>query len=198
MKSKSQIITFDLVVSIIVFMIFITIFLTLIFNIPKTKKKIDFEVEFVFDNLENNLIGYNKLNPGDDALFFSEYRINISKLINFADLFKKKSVDDFVISHLTNTHGIGMSNYTYDSCIFFTDNDGSKIDLDFDDSNSAKTVSLGYLKESGQFCNESIQSTQNPCNDYDQAISLVKPVLYDLNDVYNNRVIQMNILLCKQ
>jgi hypothetical protein len=195
-SKKSQVVTFDLVVGVIVFMIFISMFIVLAFTIPKKSWPFDFEIEYIFENLEFNLKKEYE-NTGYNVNFYQEYRINMTKLDYFTNNYVTKNIDNFVISNVSGTHGIGLSKYLYDSCIYFTDNNGLNIDLDFDTSNNAETTSIGFLNKTGISCNNSFQNFKNPCEGYSQAISLMKPVLFDLNDPTKNRIIQMNILLCK-
>jgi hypothetical protein len=202
-NKKAQMITFDFSSSIVIFMIFIAIFIGLFLLSQTVEKKQDFELEYVFANLENNL----KFGPSDRD-FFSDYRVDKVKLQNFISTIGTGSIDSYVIGNVDDvngvSHGIGLDEASYDVCLYFTDNDNSKVFLD--SSNSIQA--LGWLEtdpgsHTGNTCNSQLSSNnlvvKNPCEKYKQAISLFKPVLFDEGGPdANNRILQMNIVVCKR
>jgi hypothetical protein len=145
-------------------------------------KKHEFELEYMFANLENNL----KYEPVAGRDFFRDYRIDRDKLNAFA--LSATNIDDYVVGNISSAHGIGLSSDVYDVCLYFIDNDGDRIDM-------AGKVALGEIK--GGTCDMAIRNNQNPCEGYKQALSLFKPVLFDVGDPVNNRIVQMNLAVCK-
>jgi hypothetical protein len=190
-RKKAQIISFDFSTSFIIFLIFIVIFIGLIFFSNNTEKKDEFELDYVFANLENNLRHYSV----PDRDFFVNYRISKTKLENFASDFDMIGIDSFVVGNLAGTHGIGLDDEAYDVCMYFTDNDNSHIVL-----SAAGKVALGQLGNIGKSCNDQITdpTKPNPCESYSQAISLFKPVLFDEGDNTKNRIVQMNLVMCRK
>ena len=187
---KSQIVTFDLAISLIIFILFIGAFVSLYFLMQKrnSEGERDFEIEYVYANLENNL-EFRQKTVGDYVDFLKNYRIDRTKLNNFFRTFKPLSVDDFVVGEVSGSHGIGMSADNYDVCMYLTDNDGTSLVVE--------TVNaVGHLKTGS--CNLQIATSQNPCAEYSQGISLLKPVLMDENDYTQSRILQLNIVLCKK
>ncbi|HLG23765.1 MAG TPA: hypothetical protein VI564_02435 [Candidatus Nanoarchaeia archaeon] len=189
-QKRAQMVTFDLIIGIMIFILFIGLFVGLFFYFQNNgpDEKYDFEIEYVYANLEKNLEVYQSANPLTNFDFFRGYRINRQKLSRFYSEFKNKDVDQFVVSYVAGAHGIGLDSGSYDSCIYITDNDLSEYQI----SGAAAT---GLVK--GSTCDEKIRLKQNPCKNYRQAISLTKPVLLDEGDVLKNRILQLNIVLCK-
>ena len=190
---KSQIVAFDLVISLIIFMVFIGAFISLYFLMQNRDigNERDFELEYIYANLENNM-AFHQAKYSDNMDFLSNYRVDLTKLNNFFTTFRSSTVDDMVIGSVDEAHGIGMSAAAYDSCIYITDNDGRSLAV-------GTTNAVGQLKSAtGPIsCNLKIASGQNPCDDYSQGISLLKPVLLDERDPLRNRIVQLNIVLCK-
>jgi hypothetical protein len=197
-NKKAQIITFDFSSSIIIFMIFIIIFIGLFLLSQTVEKKQEFELEYMFANLENNL----KFGPGNQN-FFSDYRVNKGRLDDFINAFYDKSIDSYVVGNISGdmgvSHGIGLDEANYDVCLYFTDNDNRIVSIDPDTMRG--TNILGWLEKPGKKCTEGIAGGK-PCDKYSQAISFFKPVLFDEgpinNPENNNRILQMNILICKR
>ncbi len=187
---KAQMITFDFSSSIIIFLIFLVIFIGLFVFSQKSEKKPDFEVEYVFANLENNL----KYGPADND-FFADYRVDRAKLENFANAIGSGSINPYVIGSVGQSHGIGLDETSYDVCLYFTDNNNQILTI----TEMPEIKVLGNLTKTASSCNyEMITLGNGPCDKYKQAISLFKPVLLDENDYSNNRIIQMNIVMCKR
>jgi hypothetical protein len=185
---KAQIITFDFSSSIIIFLIFLVLFIGLFLFTQKSEKKLDFEVEYVFANLENNL----KYGPADSD-FFADYRVDKIKLENFATAIGPGSINQYVIGIFGQSHGIGLDETSYDVCLYFTDNNNSILTI------LPGIKVLGNLTKTASSCNyEMISAGNDPCDKYKQAISLFKPVLLDENDYNKSRIIQMNIVMCKR
>jgi hypothetical protein len=197
-NKKAQMITFDFSSSIIIFMIFIAIFIGLFLLSQTVEKKQDFELEYVFANLENNL----KFGP-DNQDFFIDYRVNKDKLTNFVSHIGTGSIDSYVVGNVSDvngvSHGIGLDEANYGVCLYFTDNNNSIVPLD-----NNGLVALGWLvtdpgSGAGIWCYNEIGAKRNPCAKFKQAISLFKPVLFDEGGADdNNRILQMNIVVCKR
>lgn len=186
---NAQMVTFDLVVGITLFLIFISIFISvfLFFQNKDSNVEHEFSLEYVFANLENNLE-----NSQNEIYFLKDYRINLEKLENFFQFvrdFNGGSIDEFTVSNVVNAHGIGLSADAYDSCLYLTGIDGGRIEI------FGAFEAVGQLKSAS--CHDKISSGQNPCDEYRQAISLFKPVLFDEENPLRNRILQMNIVLCK-
>ena len=180
---KGQMITFDLGISITVFLIFIAIVIGFffIFQRYENEQAFEFELEYIFYNFENNLKA-----DGKEGVF-SDYRVDKNELDSFAASIT--DIDSYILGYVSNAHGIGMSEEGYDSCLFFTDTDGSVMDM-------GGKMAIGLLKSST--CNQEITAQRNPCEGYRQALSLFKPVLYDEGDPSSNRIVLMNIVICKK
>ncbi|MBN2459927.1 hypothetical protein JXB28_06605 [Candidatus Woesearchaeota archaeon] len=185
-SKKAQIITFDMTTTLVIFVIFIVIFIGAFFLSQRTIQKHEFELEYVFANLENNLRF-----DDEDRRFMSNYRIDSDKLAEFAD--EVQSIDNYTVGEINGAHGIGMDAAGYDTCLYFTDNDGTFIRM-----NGAGLRVLGELSQPARSCDEVIASGENPCEEYKQAISLFKPVLFDQGSPDYNRIVQMNIVICKK
>lgn len=185
---KAQIVTFDMTTTLVIFIIFIVIFIGAFFLSQKTSQKQEFELEYIFANLENNL----KHND-TERIFISNYRVDSAKLARFAN--EIDSIDEYVVGEINGTHGIGLDEAAYDVCLYFRDNDGTFLNLTADGLRAIGE--LGKLVPP-QSCHEEILAGRNPCEEYKQAISFFKPVLLDQGSPDNNRIIQMNILICKK
>ena len=186
-NKKSQVITFDLSSSLIIFIIFIAIFIGLFLLTQSSETKQEFELEYMFSNLENNL----KFDvPG--GAFFRDYRINKIKLDNFANYIAAGSIDDYIVGEVNGAHGIGLGVDNYDACLYFTNNSNQRISM-----GSSNRTALGYLSKISSTC-DAIISTNNPCENYKQALSFMKPVLLDLGNPEKNSIIQMNLVVCKK
>jgi hypothetical protein len=199
-NKKAQMITFDFSSSIIIFMIFIAIFIGLFLLSQTVEKKQEFELEYVFANLEHNL----KFDPVSGQDFFRDYRVNWNRLRTFAQNLGDDSIDSYIIGNINGAHGIGLDEANYDVCLYFTDNDKSFITIDTDPASPTHgLVALGWLEtnpgsHTGNTCNSKISAKENPCEQYEQAVSVFKPVLFDEGDPINNRILQMNIVMCKR
>lgn len=188
---KAQIMTFDFSSSIIIFLIFLVLFIGLFLFSQKSEKKPDFEVEYVFANLENNL----KFGSAERD-FFADYRVDRAKLENFATTIGSSSINQYVIGIVGQSHGIGLDETSYDVCLYFTDNNNAILTIL---SGMPEIKVLGQLTKTASSCNyEMISAGNDPCDKYNQAISLFKPVLLDENDYNKTRIIQMNIVMCKR
>jgi hypothetical protein len=184
---KAQVITFDFSTSLIVFILFMAVFIGIFILSQAAEKKQEFELEYVFANLENNL----RFSPNPGIDFFSDYRVDKAKLTTFVSLIGAGSIDDYVIGTVGNAHGIGLNPSGYSTCLYFTDNNGSRININ-------GITALGYLNKRGASCEDVFSTSTDPCEEYENALAIFKPVLFDENDVYNNRIIQMNLVICKK
>ncbi len=188
---KAQIITFDFSSSLIIFVIFIVIFMGLFLLSQNSEKKPDFELEYVFANLENNL----KFGAAERD-FFAGYRVDKTRLENFASAIGSGSINSYVIGIVGESHGIGLDEASHDVCLYFTDNNNAILTIL---PGPPEVKVLGQLRKTGRSCNqEMIISGNDPCDAYKQAISLFKPVLFDEKDYSRNRILQMNIVMCKR
>jgi hypothetical protein len=188
---KGQMITFDMSTTLIVFIVFIILFILLFVLAQRTGQKHEFELEYVFSNLENNL----KFDNSDPSIaFLRNYRVTKGRLNNFANTVA--DIDSYVIGEIGNAHGIGMDEEGYDACLYFKDNDGQFIGM----GDEGLSV-LGRLSKigSGSRCQEEmITNNRNPCDRYKQALAMIKPVLFDVGNPTNNRIVQMNLVICKK
>lgn len=182
MKKKSQLMSFDVSLSVIIFIIIIVVLFSVFFLITRddSSKEFDFELGYVFSNLENNL-KYDAPNQ-----FFKDYRIDSSRLSSFYAI---SDIDDYVVGAIGNAHGIGLDVEAFDTCLFLIDNDNRILQV-----NGMDTV--GQLKTGS--CDAVIAVGGNPCDDYKNSFSMFKPVLLDEGNVNDNRIIQMNLVLCKK
>ena len=115
-NKKAQMITFDLSTSLIIFIIFMAIFIGLFLMAQKPAEKPEFELEYIFANLENNLM-YDGITNND---FIRDYRVNYVRLNNFAS--DIDDIDPYVLGSLSGAHGNGLDEEAYDACMYFTDN----------------------------------------------------------------------------
>jgi hypothetical protein len=187
---KAQIITFDFSSSIIIFVIFIAIFIGLFLLSQNVEKKQEFELEYIYSNLENNLMFDTTINRD----FFKDYRVDASKLRTFATDIQSigsGSINSYVIGTIGASHGIGVDNSSFDICLYFTDNNRSIVEI----IPGSGVRALGYLTKPASSCNTELT---RPCDRYKQAVSVFKPVLFDENDYTKSRILQMNIVMCKK
>jgi len=183
---KAQIISFDLSSSMVIFLIVLMVFIAIMAVTRPQESATDFEIDYVFSNIENNL---NAENP--NTAFLANYRISKSNLDLFADIHElSPDIDQYVLGAVANAHGIGVDPESHDSCMFFRDESGL---IEF---GSANIVAIGELK-GGITCN-SVISGANPCEQYKRALSMFKPVLLDEGNVNENRIIQMNLVMCEK
>jgi hypothetical protein len=169
--TKSQIISMDLVMSIVLLLFFLLLIFGMLATTRTTQKE-DFVYEYVFDNFEKN-VG-----------FFEKYRVDHNGLVDFANE-NTGSIDSFIIG-MINTKGIGLSEESIDSCLYFTDTDREVMVVE-------EKNALGVV--GGDECDDRIK-TSSPCHGFNRAISLSRPVLIDYNDPDENRIILMHVLLC--
>ena len=185
---KAQMITFDLSTSLIIFIIFIAIFIGLFLMAQKPAEKPEFELEYIFANLEHNLIYDAVADPTSNRDFIRDYRVNYLRLNNFAtDI---ADIDPYVLGNIGDAHGIGLDEEAYDACMYFTDNDNQILSLSGKDA-------VGMLR-GVEDCNDKISSNQNPCDGYKKAYALFRPVLLLQGNPDQNRIILMNIVMCKK
>jgi hypothetical protein len=184
-NKKSQLMTFDLSASSMLFLVFIVLLVGsfILFRSYENKQEFDFELEYIFANLENNL----KFDGRESV--FHDYRVEKEALDKFAS--SGADLDRYILGNVGEAHGIGMAEEAYDSCLFFTDTDGSIMDM----TKSGVKV-LGELKSGS--CGSKIIGDQNPCEGYERALSFFKPVLYKGADQYEDRIILMNIVVCEK
>ncbi len=185
---KSQIISFDLTVSFFTIILFVSLVLGVVFIYQKNNmgKEKDFEMEFILQNFETNLKA-NQDADSEDIDFLNGYRVNRTKLDNFYSNVDDDILDLYIVSSINNSHGIGLSEYSYDTCLYFNDIDGTVMEI-------AGKKFVGKLKLGT--CEENIVGGLNPCDDYNQAISFFWPILMD-DESHNAKIVKMNILLCK-
>jgi hypothetical protein len=181
---KSQALSLDMISAFVIFVLLISLlvaFLVLsnIFDPPKTY---DFELEYVFKNIEKNT---KTLTNGE---FIDGSKINILKLESFASSYDDKSIDNIILGNLSSTQGIGLDPSAYDTCLYFTDNDNTHYEM---------TSGIKHIgRTNNGKCDTEIRNSRNPCKGYSDAISLMKPVLLEFGDYSKNRIVQMNVVVC--
>lgn len=187
---KGQILSLDLMSSIVLFTILVVLFVgffvaSRMFEPPRNY---DFELDYVFGNMETNL---NDPSIAND--FLDDSRVDAAVLEAFALEYSGRSLDNLIIGTVGTTRGIGLYPDGYDVCLYFTDIDDSIYDMD---SSPVSTVRYLGLLRSGT-CNDVFRADENPCNEYGDVVSIFKPVILDFGDYTRNRVVQMNVVVCK-
>lgn len=186
MQKKSQIISTDMIYGLIAFILLVTIFIGIFIygNLTKDIDKYDYEMDYIFLNLEKNVAQLES-----DEIFIVGSRVYLDKLETFFNTYEEESIDELVVGQIGAANGIGLDITAYDTCLYFTDNDLSILEID----------GSRYLGEvNGVACELIIESERNPCDEFTNAVSLFKPVLLDEGDVTLNRVIQMNLVVCRK
>jgi hypothetical protein len=187
---KAQVFSMDMILGIIIFILIMAILAGIFFfgNFNKPIDTYNYEMDYLYKNLEVNV---GQLN--NNMIFIQNSRINVANLYNFANeiiMNRNQSIDDFVIGNISEARGIGLDPDAYDVCMYFTDNDRSIVMLN---------NGIRYLgKVDAGTCNDVIGSGNNPCDGYESAISMFKPVLFDVGNPRSNRIIQMNLVVCKR
>jgi hypothetical protein len=189
-EKKGQILSLDLMSSIILFTLLVVLFVgffvaSRIFEAPKDY---DFEIDYVFNNMNINLN-----DPSINNGFLSGSRVNTLELSAFAQEYNGESIDSIVMGTVGETKGIGLYPEGFDVCLYFTDIDETIYDMDT--GTDSNIYYLGMLK-SGT-CNAVLQVDDTPCEEYRDVISIFKPVLLDFGDYRKNRVVQINVVICK-
>lgn len=193
MKKKAQIISLDLVLAIMVFIIILVIFIA-VFLYGRLTQKVEtyeYELDYLYRNLEMNL----KQGPETEQ-FLVKSRVYKDKLSEFVTNHQYDSIDKYVIGYVSGANGIGLDPEAYDVCMYFTDNNNNHLEL-------GNVRYLGKIRQKTgnsyvvKTCQEVIGNQGNPCDDYKDSISLFKPVLLDEGTYEQNRIIQMNLVVCK-
>lgn len=189
-SKKGQILSLDLMSSIVLFTILVVLFVgffvaSRLFEPPRNY---DFELDYVFSNMETNLNDPSVTND-----FLDDSRVDTIILDDFAQEYAGRSLDYIVLGTVGATRGIGLYPEGYDVCLYFTDIDDSIYDMDSTPESAIRY--LGVLK-SGT-CNDVFRVDENPCEGYGDVVSIFKPVLLDFGDYTKNRVVQMNVVVCK-
>jgi hypothetical protein len=181
-----------MIYAVLIFMFFIVLIAGGFLLSEQKQQPHDFSIEYLFLNLENNLRIDRLSNPAHDYDFLANSRVSKMELVRFAaeSALGTVNVDDFVVGNISGTHGIGLDPDAYDACIFFVDNDGAMLRF------NGHNVAIGKLKD-GSSCDNKIQSGVNPCLTYSTAVTIFIPVLLDEGSQASNRIIQMNIVLCR-
>jgi hypothetical protein len=182
MSRRAQVVTMDMLAGILIFLVFVGAFLSLVFLVPRDdpRSEMEFELLYVFENLQEN----TRLTPA--LAFYKDYRVDEDLLSNFES--SVADIDPYLIGVAGNSSGLGLSPDAYDMCLYFTDNDGSTVQI--------KTKkALGKLR--GSDCDKEIKTNKNPCGGYERAMTVFRPVLFDTGDVQKNRILQMNVVACK-
>ncbi len=193
LSKKSQMLAFDFTTGLFLFILIFLLFAG-VFGISKLmeeKKAFDFEMEYVFDNLENNLIN-DPADPGGDSIFFSVHRVYPDKLADFASRYSSGQIADFdlySVGFVGHAHGIGLEPAGYDTCLYLMDNTGL-IEM------GSGLAAIGRVRD-GTSCDSKIRAGKNPCEDYGDVMSLFIPVLYDTGSPDTSRIVQMNMVVCK-
>jgi hypothetical protein len=191
---RGQIVTFEFSLTLIAFIIFVIIATTIIIiRFPETPKS-DTDAEYVFANLENNLAADSK------PQVLQNYRAIKSDVENFWSINALNSVDKYVLDRISLTAGpgIGLTDYAYDVCWYYTDTTGSILPII---TASGPISAIGQVKDKSgatNYCNVEITAGRNPCANYTKAVSVFQPTLWDEGTTTTNRIIQMNLVLCKE
>jgi hypothetical protein len=193
---KGQVLSLDLMLSMVLFTVIVILFVGFFIASGMFKKPsdYDYEIDYIFDNLEVNLNDPYMHKNVDNRDFLNGARVNASVLRDFANDYSSRSppsIDEVLIGNIGDTKGIGMFPDGYDICLYFTDNDNTPYDM----SQGGNILYLGYLK--GGSCNEVMGALPKPCEGYKDVVSIFKPVLLDFGDYTKNRVVQMNVVVCK-
>lgn len=186
---RAQLLSFDFSTGTIFFLLMIALIIGIFaFNtFTSNRDEIPFELEFVLSNLENNV----RFAPVSER-FLTNYRVDKDKLDAFA-LSHSGSIDDFLIGTFEDSHGIGISPDNYDGCLYFRDDNGP---IAINQGQPEEVVALGETKSGS--CDSHIIGNQNPCSDdYSTALALFEPVLMDYHDVSENKIVQLNMVLCQ-
>lgn len=190
MKKKAQIISLDLVLGIMVFLIILVVFVAVFLYGRLTQKvdKYEYELDYLYRNFEVNLKHGN-----EDQQFLVRSRVYKDKLRAFASFYYLQSIDNLVVGKVVQANGIGLDPAAYDVCMYFTDKDNQPMEI------TPGITHIGQIKFENveRTCQEIISGNNNPCRDYKDSISLFKPVLFDENDEELNRILQMNLVVCK-
>jgi hypothetical protein len=195
METRAQIISFDFVIGVVAITIAVLVMMGLIILMQKSAEAPAFELEYLFANLEHNLNHAGE--PG--IAFLHGHRADAARLANFVDQYNSMPgtdfLDNFVIGNTSATHGIGLEPAGYDTCLFFT-NGTSNIDM------GGGKIAIGDLKPGSDpdldYCDSAIALGKNPCANYKSAVSLFMPVLLDRGDPATNKIVQLNIVVCKK
>jgi hypothetical protein len=182
---RSQLLSFDFIVAVIaiIFVGFTIAGVLLASQRTEAKNEFSMEFEYLYSNLENNL---NQL--PDNVHFIHGYSVDPARFENFANMYSTEGLDKYVLENVGDAHGIGLDGAGYDTCLYFTDMDGP---MDFSPGESI----LGTTKDG--HCKDMIDANQNPCASYKDALALFRPVLINYGDPVKNRIVQMNIGVCK-
>lgn len=143
---------------------------------------LDYELTFIFDNLERNL--EIDSNAPD---FLVNYRVHYDELQDFESFIGGGSIDDYTVGYVQGGHGIGLEAGVYDTCLFVQDASGPIL------INGKQAI--GMLKSDS--CHSKLVANENPCEDYDQSLTLFRPVLLDRGSALSNEVVQLNVVLCR-
>ncbi len=185
-NKKGQLVTFDFSTSMILFIMFGIIIVTVVvFSMTfDDSAQYEFEFEYIFDNLENNL-AYGEQTQN----FMSNYRINMDNLRRFVSAYG--DIDDYTVGTIEHngkkSHGIGLYAEAYDTCMYFTHNN------DLIEVSGKKA----FGKTKNGACEDFIPHSKNPCEGYEHITSFIKPVLLDKGRYDTNKIVQMNLVVCK-
>jgi hypothetical protein len=200
-KRKGQALSLDMTSALVIFILLVSLLISflVVSDVFSPAKVYDYELEYVFKNIERNLEDY-----GNQA-FLSGSRIDTSRLSSFASDNDGDNIDNIVIGNSINKQGIGLDPLAYDTCLYFMDNRGK--DPRIYEMSSGVSY-LGTVKDSSgaeKTCKELMSSGKNPCGAYSDSISMMKPVLLDFSQDPNvgpdssytkNGIIQMNVVVC--
>lgn len=182
---KSQIISTDLIYGLIAFILIVSIFVGIFMysRMSKGAPDYEYELDYLFLNIEKNVEQMD-----ESVIFIDGSRVDYVKLERFYQASQGKSIDDIVIEQVGNATGVGLDEGSYDTCLFFTDDEG-RIEV-------GGITYVGKIRENT--CEQLMtHSYANPCDSFKSAVSLFKPVLLDTHDYSSSRIIQMNLVVCK-
>jgi hypothetical protein len=200
---KAQVITIDFLTGFAVFIVIIIMLAGTALTMARrdSADTADFELEFAYANLESNL-RHDPLDPLGSSAFLSVNRVDAAKLSNFVARYQNPApgddidLDTYVLGEIGNAHGIGMNGESYDICFYFRDEAGI---VGLGPAGNQKAI--GRVKDKNGnpvLCHDAIAAGKNPCEGYKGVVSTFRPVLFDRGDPQANRIIQMNIVLCRK
>ncbi len=169
---RAQLMSLDLTTAGVIFILFVAALTLLLFIFQgEEDQEFQYEVVYAFDNLEAN------------TEFYEPYEINKTAYVQFAN--GNPSIDEYVLGNST-TQGIGLGPAAHDACLYFTNTTGGIL-------NVSGTTAAGSIK--GSDCAERLPD--NPCDTYERAMSVSKPVLFRAGNPPHNDILRMNLVVCR-
>jgi hypothetical protein len=177
MGKKSQIISMDLVISIIIFIIFFGLILSFSFNTDLLKKK-DIDPNKIYNNLQKNIINSPEKEKVD---FLSNSLLNIEAYSYFGN-YSINNNPSFREYFFNNTYYQNA-----DVCIFMMDKHNKYLEIN-GNFGYGKVYNNLFIKEE---CSSFLKENKSPCTMYEKANSFIKLFFY------NNTYYNFYILICE-